>query len=55
MKPADVEMFEALAGDLLSALGYPRAFDEISPTVSTRAQRFRNWFECNVLSPAPTS
>lgn len=55
MQSSDVEMFEALAGDLLSDLGYPRAFDEISPAVSTEAQRYRSWFEANVLSPTSTS
>ena len=52
MQAGDIEMFEALAGDLLSALGYQRAFDAISPTVSADARQFRDWFEANV-APQP--
>ena len=51
MQAGDIEMFEALAGDLLSALGYQREFDVISPTVCADAQQFRSWFEANVASP----
>ncbi|MFQ6029721.1 MAG: sulfotransferase, partial [Dehalococcoidia bacterium] len=31
------ELFEALAGDLLSALGYERAFESFSPEIQERA------------------
>ncbi len=51
MQPRDIEIFEALAGDLLSTLGYQRAFDKVSPIVAADAQRFRGWFEANVVSP----
>ena len=51
MQRRDIEMFEALAGDLLSALDYQREFDVISPTVCADAQQFRSWFEANVASP----
>jgi len=51
MQRRDIEMFEALAGDLLSALGYQREFDVISAAVSADAQQFRSWFEANVASP----
>ncbi len=54
MQDRDIEMFEALVGDLLSALGYERAFQAISEDVSADAQRFRSWFEANV-SAAPAS
>lgn len=45
MKPRDVELFEALAGDLLSALGYERGFATISPTIAALAERYRRWWE----------
>ncbi len=51
MQRRDIEMFEAVSGDLLSALGYQRAFDVVSPTVSAGAQQFRSWFETNVAPP----
>ena len=51
MQPRDIEMFEALAGDALTALGYQRQFEVICPTVSADAQQFRSWFEANVASP----
>ncbi len=45
MKEADVELFEALSGDLLSKLGYERFHQRISPPVSQRAARCRDWWE----------
>ncbi len=45
MPHPDVELFEALAGDLLSILGYDRAFDTISPAVAATADRFRAWWD----------
>ncbi|MFQ5740207.1 MAG: sulfotransferase [Acidobacteriota bacterium] len=44
MKESDVELFEAIAGDLLSALGYERATRTASPTVAERAQRCLDWW-----------
>jgi len=41
LAPADLELFEALAGDLLSQLGYERACDAISPQVASVASRYR--------------
>jgi hypothetical protein len=45
MKPRDVELFEALAGDLLSDLGYERAFSAISPGITATAERYRDWWK----------
>lgn len=45
MPAHDVELFEALAGDLLSELGYERAFQTISPAVQERAERYRDWWK----------
>jgi Sulfotransferase family len=45
MSVQDVELFEALAGDLLSSLGYERAFPEISPAVAAEARSLRGRFE----------
>jgi Sulfotransferase family len=41
----DVELFEALAGDLLSALGYERGAATISPQIAAVAQRCQRWWE----------
>ena len=55
----DVELFEALAGDLLSQLGYERACDKISPAVAWLAGRYRDAWEAElrergkVTDPAP--
>ncbi len=45
MDHRDLELFEAIAGDLLSALGYERAFDAISPEIAAVAARCRTWWE----------
>jgi hypothetical protein len=45
MRHRDVELFEAIAGDLLSELGYDRAFDEISPEIAAVAERCRGWWD----------
>jgi hypothetical protein len=41
MEPGDVELYEAIAGDLLELLGYERAFPRVSPPVRERAERCR--------------
>jgi hypothetical protein len=41
MPSREVELFEALAGDLLAELGYERRFDAISPAVAAVARRCR--------------
>ena len=45
MRRRDLELFEAIAGDLLSDLGYERAFEEISPEISAVAERCRSWWQ----------
>ena len=46
MAARDVELFEALAGDLLSELGYERSVPIISPAITTLAEeRRRQWEE----------
>jgi hypothetical protein len=45
MDPAEVAMFEALAGDLLSELGYERAVPE--PSLMTRLEARRRWARVN--------
>jgi Sulfotransferase family len=44
MRPADVERFEAVAGDLLDELGYPRRAPQPSPIASRRAGLARDTF-----------
>ena len=50
MKERDLELFEAIAGDLLSDLGYERAFDAISPEIAAVAERCRQWWESERIS-----
>jgi sulfotransferase family protein len=45
MSGRDIELFEALAGDLLSMLGYERAFQAISPEIAEVAERCRDWWD----------
>ena len=49
MRIRDLELFEAIAGDLLSTLGYERSFDAISPEIATIAERFRRWWDFDRL------
>jgi hypothetical protein len=44
MSPDDVELVEALAGDLLADLGYERGFPTISPAVRRQAGRYQEWW-----------
>ena len=44
MRPRDVELAEALTGDLLEELGYERAFPTISPALRAEAARYRDWW-----------
>ena len=44
MEDRDLEMFEALAGDLLDELGYERVYSNISPEIAARADYFRKWW-----------
>jgi len=45
MTERDLELFEALAGDLLTALGYERGVTTISQKVMAVAERCRQWWE----------
>jgi hypothetical protein len=45
MTDPDVELFEALAGDVLSLFGYERAFERFSAPAEERAERCRARFE----------
>jgi len=48
MNERDVELFEALAGDLLSTLGYERRFPAISLEIATLAERYRRKWEAEM-------
>ena len=48
LAPADVELYEAIAGDLLSSLGYERASRTISPSVAARAERCRERWQADL-------
>jgi hypothetical protein len=50
MTSEDVERFEAVAGDLLDQLGYPRAFPSPCPTSLQRAEEIRQRFTQDLLS-----
>jgi hypothetical protein len=45
MAERDVELFEAIAGDLISLLGYERGFSTISPRVAEVAERCQMWWD----------
>jgi hypothetical protein len=45
MNEEDVKLFEAIAGDLLLAIGYKRAFKNISPEIGVFAEKYRNHWE----------
>ena len=45
MRSRDVELFEALAGDMLQELGQERATSETSPEVARLAEDCRNWWD----------
>jgi len=50
MPSADVERFEAAAGDLLNEIGYPRAFPHPSPEVLRHVARIRDQFTQEVCA-----
>ena len=50
MSEADMEVFEAVAGDLLAELGYERAFPEPSSTARARAAAADAWFRARLTS-----
>jgi hypothetical protein len=45
MSATDLEVFEAVAGDLLTELGYERACDAMSPELAARAGEWQRWWE----------
>lgn len=45
MSGRDAALFEALAGDLLSELGYERSAETLPPEVEETAARLRDWWE----------
>lgn len=51
MSSPDVELFEALTGDLLDELGFERAFPVVSSEVRSQAKEFnRQWYEASLRS-----
>lgn len=52
MPRRDVEMFEAIAGNLLTSLGYERASDEIGDEISATAERCRRWWRSEMIRRA---
>lgn len=49
MAAEDVELFEALAGDLLVELGYEQAVDSVSPQIARLAGYYLDWWEANIV------
>jgi len=45
MAARDLELFEAIAGDFLSSLGYERAVHTISPQIAALAERCQKWWD----------
>lgn len=49
----DLQLFETLAGDLLTSLGYPRGTNgDVAPGVRAVAERCERWWTANVEDPA---
>jgi hypothetical protein len=44
MGPRDLQVFEALAGDLLDELDYPRAVGAIAVDIAAEAEQCRRWW-----------
>ena len=55
MPARDIELFEAIAGDLLAALGYELTFERLSPAVQRRARSCRNRWESEVRARRPSA
>jgi hypothetical protein len=45
MSATDLEVFEAVAGDLLTELGYERTCNTISPELAVRTGEWHRWWE----------
>jgi hypothetical protein len=54
LSPRDLQLFETLAGDTLTALGYPLATEPayVSPEMKAVAERCRRWWEAEVQHPS---
>jgi hypothetical protein len=50
MAPCDLELFEAIAGDFLSELGYERKFDEIAHETAATARRCEAWWNAEMAA-----
>jgi hypothetical protein len=57
MTAPDLDVFEAVAGDLLSELGYQRACTTTSPELARRSEQWREWWAsvATEASPRPPS
>ena len=55
MDADSVELFEALAGDVLTALGYKRWFEQISPRITELAEGCRTWWNAYQQERATSS
>lgn len=55
MTERDLELFEALAGDFLSALGYERAIRAVSPEILALSERCRTQWESEMTRRAGSS
>lgn len=53
MARRDVELIDALAGDLLDELGYQRGGDGCSAAIAAAARACRAWWACNTRTAAP--
>jgi hypothetical protein len=52
LTPRDLQLFEALAGDLLTSLGYPQATNgDLAPGLRAVAERCERWWADNVEQP----
>ncbi len=51
MSSRDVELFEAIAGDVLTTFGYDRATEQPSPEIARIADRCRAWWRQNMSRP----
>lgn len=50
MAPRDVEIFEAIAGDFLSELGYERKFDAIAAETAAKARECATWWDAEMAA-----
>ena len=55
MPDRDIELFEAIAGDLLAELGYELTFERISPAIELRARSCRQRWESEIRERRPNA